>query len=107
MFDDIVNIENFKQIINYKDEGTRIDLHVEATVNNKIVYQDNTPCYIAYDFGYEQCKITIDWKISNDVMLNLGLHGAYNTNFQRMKLKNNSLIIIGSNYSIKLQNNIH
>lgn len=102
MFDSIVAIKDFKQIVNYKKESTCIILNVEAVVNGVIVYQGNTDCYISYDAGYEQYKVNIDWNISDEVMSNLGLHGSYNTKFQEMKTENNSLIIVGDNYCIKL-----
>lgn len=102
MFDSIVAIKDFKQIVNYKKESTCIVLNVEAVVNGVIVYQGNTDCYISYDAGYEQYEVNIDWNISDEVMSNLGLHGSYNTKFQEMKTENNSLIIVGDNYCIKL-----
>lgn len=46
MFDSIVAIKDFKQIVNYKKESTCIVLNVEAVVNGVIVYQGNTDCYI-------------------------------------------------------------
>ena len=102
MFDSIVSIKDFKQIVNYKKESTCIVLNVEAIVNGGIVYHENTGCYISYNAGYGQYEVNVNWDISDEVMSNLGLHGSYNTKFQEMKTENNSLIIVGDNYYIKL-----
>jgi len=102
MFDSIDAIKDFKQIVNYKKESTCIILNVEAVVNGVIVYQGNTDCKIFYDAGYEQYEVNVNWNISDEVMSNLGLHGSYNTNYQKMKTENNSLFIVGDNYCIKL-----
>lgn len=105
MFDDILAVKEFISIIRYSKEGTPITLFIEASVNKKIVYQQNTTCYIAYDASYMRFNVSIDWCVSNVVMTSLGLHGSYNTYYQRMSISNNSLIIKGDNYQIRLWEN--
>ena len=102
MLEDIMAVKKFEEIICYKKEGTGIVLNVEASVDDKLVYQETTTCYFSYNAGYGQCNVTVDWNISNDVMSNLGLHGSYKTNFQRMVVEKRSLIITGYNYRIRL-----
>lgn len=103
MFDNIRTVKEFERIINYKKEGTPVKLYVAAVVDDKNVYQKNTICYISYDVRYMQYSIAIEWNTSDEVMKDLGLHAAYNTNFQTMKIEQNALIIIGNNYRIQLQ----
>ena len=103
MFDNIRSVKEFEKIINYKKEGAPVKLYVAAVVDDKIVYQENTICYISYDVRYMQYSIAIEWNTSDEVMKGLGLHAAYNTNFQTMKIEQNTLIIIGNNYRIQLQ----
>lgn len=103
MFDNIRTVKEFERIINYKKEGTPVKLYVAAVVDDKNVYQKNTICYISYDVRYMQYSIAIEWNTSDEVMKGLGLHAAYNTNFQTMKIEQNALIIIGNNYRIQLQ----
>lgn len=102
MLDSIISVKKFEEIIGYKKEGAPIKLHIEAVVNGKMIYQETTNCYISYDSGYEQYTVSIGWDIPDEVMLNLGLHGSYNTNFQTMTVENNSLIIKDSCYQISL-----
>lgn len=100
---DILSVKEFISKIGYSKEGTCVALYVEATVCNRIVYSEPTDCYISYDYGYSQYKISIDWNISNEVMSNLKLHSSYNTNFQNMKVVSNSLIITDTEYIISLR----
>lgn len=86
-----------------KKEGTPTKLYVTVFVEGKIAYQSSTDCYFSYDAGYMQYKITIDWNTSNEVMNDLGLHAYYNTNFQRMQMERNALIIAGDNYRVQLR----
>lgn len=93
MIEDISAVKNFIDVLCYKKEGVFIGLYVEAFVNDKVVYQGVTNCSFSYNYGYSQYAISIDWNLSNEVMTNLGLHGSYNTNFQKMEFSGDSLII--------------
>ena len=86
-------IKAFKTIIDYKKDGTLINLYVSAKANGKNVYKDYAKCAFSYQAGYMQYSVTIDWQINNAAMQALGLHGSYNTNFQTMKFVDNSLQI--------------
>lgn len=103
MIEDISAVKGFLDMLCYKNEGVCIGLYVEAFVNNKVVYQGVTNCSFSYDYGYSQYAISIDWNLSNEVMTNLGLHGSYNTNFQKIKFSGESLVIIGENYRITIK----
>lgn len=102
MIEDVSAVKKFEEIVHYKKEGTPINLCVEALVEGKIVYQDSTTCYISYNAGYMQYSVMIDWSFPDKVMSDLGLHGSYSTNFQRMKIEQDALVITGDNYRIKL-----
>lgn len=76
---------------------------LQRLLMTKMSIKKNTICYISYDVRYMQYSIAIEWNTSDEVMRDLGLHAAYNTNFQTMKIEQNALIIIGNNYRIQLQ----
>ena len=103
MIEDISAVKRFMDMLCYKNEGVIIGLYVEATVNGKVVYQGVASCSFSYNYGYSQYAISIDWNLSNEVMTNLGLHGSYNTNFQKIKFSGESLVIIGENYRITIK----
>lgn len=102
MTEDISAVKKFEKVIYYKKEGTPVSLYVEALVDGKNVYQGNATCYISYNVGYMQYSVMIDWSFPDKVMSDLGLHGSYSTNFQRMKVEQDALVITGDNYRIKL-----
>lgn len=105
MIEDISAVKGFMDMLCYKTEGVFIGLYIEATVNDKVVYQGVASCSFSYNYGCSQYAISIDWDLSNEVMTNLGLHGSYNTNFQIMKFSGESLTIIGGNYRITIKEN--
>lgn len=99
----IISVKNFENIIQYKNEGTIVTLFVEATVSEKLVYQNDTPCRFYYQPEYEQMVVDIDWNLSDEVMVNLGLHSKYNTNFQEMISNDNELVVIDKIATIHLK----
>lgn len=92
-------LSQFKELINYKTLGTEIELNVIAlkSSESKVLYDDTTLCTISYKTPYMQCEVGITWNINENSIKELGLHYTYNTNFQKMSVKDNKLIIENSN----------
>lgn len=102
MSEGILAIHDFKQFIGYQKEGTFVKLFVIAVVDGRCVYEDYTNCRIAYDVGYMQYTVDIEWALNDSAMHALGLYSKYNTNYQEMLFDNMVLIIQGKNYEIRL-----
>lgn len=89
----------FKKLINYKILGTEIELNVIAlkSSDSKVLYDDKTLCTISYNTPYMQSEVGITWNINENSVKELGLHYTYNTNFQKMSVKDSNLIIENNN----------
>lgn len=83
-------------------DGREIDVFAEAYSGSTLLYQDGAQIYCNYDYGYMQYSVSIYWKLNDDSMHELGLHGKYNTNFQDFSFSNDMLIIISGDIKICL-----
>lgn len=101
--DSIQAITNFKNFIGYRIYGTGVLLLITAYKDACTIYKDVTECYIYDDVNYGQLRITIEWCIDDEVIKGLGLHRAYNTNFQRMYFDGEKLSIYNDNIEIVLE----
>lgn len=92
-------LSQFKKLINYKILGTEIELNVIAlkSSDSKVLYDDKTLCTISYNTPYLQGKVGITWNINENSVKELDLHYTYNTNFQKMSVKDSNLIIENNN----------
>ena len=98
----ICAINEFKGMHNLSDgECLEVQIDVEDKLGKSICV-DTCSCNFSYQSEYNQYTVNIFWQYSDTQLKNLGLYPDYNTNFQEMKLEEETLIIRTENRVIMI-----
>ena len=81
-------------------EGIEISTAVDVYDNGDKIHTGEAGVVFSYSYGYGQYSVSILWCFDDYVMRKLGLHGTYNTNFQRFSYSDGSLIILDDRLEI-------
>ena len=102
--DKLKSINSIKDFMAYCKVTDGIEIVVNAEINkkNKIIHQGIANIYCSYDVGYRQYRVAIIWDFDDDLMREIGLHGSYNTNYQRFSYSSGVLTIHDADFDINI-----